>query len=229
MNSPWSHLKRPLSDAEWASLKAWKQTDAPWRRGDARDGLMFIGYHRFRPGGEWWASAAKLASIRERDRRYSMTPEQVRVARERKRNRYASDPVFREQIKKWANEFRKKKPHLSAADAARRQARIKSQIHPDLHRGVERWHYEQAKRLTKKTGKLHQVDHIIPIAAGGWHHHLNMQVLPCNVNHAKSDNPTWTSSDYLDFRFVPEWLWPEQLVATYRSIMRGEHLGLRAG
>jgi hypothetical protein len=228
---PWSKIThRCLTEAEWYYFTAWLRSNpkGKTKQGTARgDGMVFVGYRKDRLGGEWWATPAVLDKYQ--NRRPGRVSRDPKAHAAKRRWRYATDPAFREALKQSASDFRKKRPDLAAADTARRRARVEKQIHPDLHRGVEQWHYSQAKKLTKATGILHQVDHIIPIAAGGWHHHLNMQVLPCNINHAKGGNPTWTSSDYLDFRFVPEWLWPERLVATYRSMMRGEHLGLRAG
>ena len=72
--------------------------------------------------------------------------------------------------------------------------------------------------MTAETGIEHHVDHIIPIKHGGFHHHENLQVLPANVNLAKSSTPFWVSSTYKDFRAVPQWLWPEPLVDFYLAI-----------
>jgi hypothetical protein len=46
--------------------------------------------------------------------------------------------------------------------------------------------YEQARRLTKETGVVHEVDHIVPIVAGGLHHAGNLRVATRAFNMAKS-------------------------------------------
>jgi hypothetical protein len=75
-----------------------------------------------------------------------------------------------------------------------------------------------ADALTKQTGIEHHVDHIIPIKHGGWHHHENLQILPAPVNQSKSSSPFWVSSEYKDFRSVPQSLWPEPLIDFYLAI-----------
>ena len=51
--------------------------------------------------------------------------------------------------------------------------------------------YLEARRLTKETGILHEVDHIKPIAAGGLHCQTNLQVLTKEENMKKGSK--WTS------------------------------------
>lgn len=45
--------------------------------------------------------------------------------------------------------------------------------------------YAERIRLTKETGVVHHVDHIIPLAAGGLHEASNLQVLTAEENTAK--------------------------------------------
>jgi len=41
--------------------------------------------------------------------------------------------------------------------------------------------------ITKQTGVTMHVDHIIPLAKGGLHHPLNLQIIPAIDNLEKSD------------------------------------------
>lgn len=56
----------------------------------------------------------------------------------------------------------------------------------DLHATVPI--YAERIRLTKETGVVHHVDHIIPLAAGGLHEASNLQVLTAEENIAKGAN-----------------------------------------
>jgi len=47
--------------------------------------------------------------------------------------------------------------------------------------------YKIREKVTKQTGVLMHVDHIIPIAKGGLHHPLNLQVITAEENHKKFD------------------------------------------
>lgn len=47
--------------------------------------------------------------------------------------------------------------------------------------------YEEARRLTRETGIDHEVDHIIPLAFGGLHSALNLQVLTAVENRIKGN------------------------------------------
>lgn len=111
---------------------------------------------------------------------------------------------------------------VSAAVLARRSFK-RSRIHPASNRSIEVALYEQAERLTESTGELHHVDHIIPLAAGGWHHHMNLQVLPALVNMTKHTDPFWTGPRFKSWRDVPPELWPEKLAKKYEAILRDEH------
>lgn len=78
--------------------------------------------------------------------------------------------------------------------------------------------FKAAKDLTARTGIVHEVDHIIPIHLGGFHHHLNLQALPKKVNILKKANPFWEMAGYKSWRDVPEYLWPEKLAPSYLAL-----------
>jgi len=45
--------------------------------------------------------------------------------------------------------------------------------------------YSTCKKMTEETGIPHEVDHIIPICKGGWHHPDNLQILTKEENRTK--------------------------------------------
>ena len=45
--------------------------------------------------------------------------------------------------------------------------------------------YSTCKKMTEDTGIPHEVDHIIPICKGGWHHPDNLQILTKKENRVK--------------------------------------------
>lgn len=108
------------------------------------------------------------------------------------------------------------KAKLNAA-TARRAARKRNQLHPDLNRAHERGLFLLAAELTRRTGIEHHVDHIIPLSRGGWHHQDNLQVLPISANLAKGTDPFWQSDLYLTWREVPRHLWPTSLEPAYNE------------
>lgn len=105
----------------------------------------------------------------------------------------------------------------------RKKARRRSCVHSGLDFRAERELFMSAQALTRATGILHHVDHIIPTKVGGWHHHLNLQVLPAPVNEHKNADPFWQMTGYKSWRDVPEYLWPEKLVPAYRAIIEKEN------
>jgi hypothetical protein len=108
--------------------------------------------------------------------------------------------------------------HRMKANARRREARMLNQLHPEHDIEAERQIHRECEALSKATGVIHHVDHIIPLARGGWHHHQNMQILPGALNIGKHHDPFWTHPSYKSWRDVPEFLWPEALVAQYHQM-----------
>lgn len=96
----------------------------------------------------------------------------------------------------------------------------KSFVHPEHNQAEEKKIFFEAQRLTKLTGELYEVDHIIPLVVGGCHHHLNLQVLPRNLNRSKSCNPFWEHEGFKSWRDVPDSLWPENLKPSYFALMK---------
>lgn len=134
--------------------------------------------------------------------------------------RRANRSWLRLEIKKWL----KLNPDRRRAAWQRRYARIKGQLHNGNDKSKEMIIYRSAIVITKTTGTPHEVDHIIPLNSGGWHHHKNLQVIPSALNSSKSHNHFWEMSGYLSWRDVPRFLWPEQLVPEYDERMRATPL-----
>jgi len=68
---------------------------------------------------------------------------------------------------------------------AKRRALLKNRLHPQHNFAIEKILTDQCKRLYKRFGVKFEVDHIIPLDKGGWHHHLNLQVIPMVWNRKK--------------------------------------------
>ena len=78
-------------------------------------------------------------------------------------------------------------PHLHLARCRKYQSQKKG-LTPKLS-SIELMmlnnYYENAALLSKQTGIPHEVDHIIPLSKGGWHHPFNLRVVTRDVNRSK--------------------------------------------
>lgn len=231
-HSPWSHLLRVLTQPEWEALKGWRKlnTDLRFKRGDTRsDGAIFLSYHRERKGGECWGTAAQLEDGNKRTAIQNLRLGANGYAKQkskegRARMKARGDP---EELQKW------KDYHRAYDTKWRTPARVRMYLPRKVPRAQARGHqhegrdrkavlalYQKAVDLSAQTGMQYVVDHIIPIKRGGWTHELNLQVMPAKDNFLKQAKAFWTSWEYLDFRDVPQFLWPEQLAPYYRIALR---------
>lgn len=107
------------------------------------------------------------------------------------------------------------------AKIARRKALKISQLHPNANQSKISEIYKESKAMSVKTGIVHAVDHIIPLAYRGWHHEENLQILTKRLNSRKSDKPFWLSRtlNHKDWRDVPRELWPVDLVPKYDELI----------
>ena len=71
------------------------------------------------------------------------------------------------------------------ASGSRRRARLLAATTEDHDAGIERRLYTQCAKLSEIYGGKFQVDHRIPLAIGGRHHHSNLRVLPDRLNNLK--------------------------------------------
>lgn len=127
--------------------------------------------------------------------------------------------THREQEAARQGRWQKENRETVALNTRLRKARKRSAVHPEMDWDKERTMFVRAQRLTRQTEILHVVDHIIPIIAGGWHHHDNLQILPNLVNCSKNDDPFWEKSGYKSWRDVPQKLWPAKLVLAYLALL----------
>lgn len=97
----------------------------------------------------------------------------------------------RNQDKIKASIQRRKEKDLDGYNTMKRMASAKrraikfSRLHPNHNFEIERVLSEQCKSLYKRFGIRFEVDHIVPLAEGGWHHHLNLHVIPMAWNRRK--------------------------------------------
>ena len=70
------------------------------------------------------------------------------------------------------------------ASAKRRAIKMKK-IHVDHDFEIEKVLTNQCKSLYNRLGIKFEVDHIVALAEGGWHHHTNLHVIPLTWNRRK--------------------------------------------
>lgn len=222
---PWNGVSFSERKKRHAEMREWLIANPQKRiaHGTKReDGKIFCGYSVGYSNGEYWAKRdtfeKRLNFAREQMRKLRKDPTYRLEYAEYCRDRYANRSDVRKNNAKRGREWAATFPEKINQRASKRRALKRSLWHPQHDERIEAELHAEAKRLTKKTGKNHHVDHIIPIKFGGWHHHLNLQVLPCDINQSKNSNPFWISESYKDFRSVPQELWPESLVDLYLAI-----------
>lgn len=136
-----------------------------------------------------------------------------KVATSRSRYYYKNRERLRKYFKGWMAENRE----IVRSGTQNYRARQVSQLHPECDEGEIIKLAILADKIEQTTGVRQALDHIIPLHRGGWHHHLNLQVLSHHVNSQKGTNPFWERKGYKSWRDVPESLWPENLVLEYRK------------
>lgn len=103
----------------------------------------------------------------------------------------------------------------SRSSTAKRRAVVMDLLHPEMDYEAEAKLLVECYELVMKTGESHHIDHIISMSLGGWHHHLNLQILPQHLNVTKKENPLWHHQGYKSWVDVPEFLWPPDLREAY--------------
>jgi hypothetical protein len=99
----------------------------------------------------------------------------------------------------------------------RNRAIKKMLLHP-LHDFTKEHNLQRlAAQISATTSIPHHIDHIIPLAHGGWHHHDNLQILPRNINIKKGKNPFWFMAGFKSWKNVPCSLWPQSLRSEYEK------------
>lgn len=222
---PWHGIVFTERKQKHAEMRRWiaENPEQRLRHGQTReDGKRFCGYSVGYANGEYWADTkvfeTRLEAARRNMREWRKDENYKKAHTAYCRSRYANQQDVREKTKKRQRAWSEKHPERINQRASNRRALKRSLHHPQHDESVELRLHEEAKRLTAETGIEHHIDHIIPIKHGGFHHHDNLQVLPANVNLAKSSTPFWISSTYKDFRSVPQSLWPEPLIDFYLAM-----------
>jgi 5-methylcytosine-specific restriction endonuclease McrA len=174
-------------------------------------GLVFWGFNRNKPLGEYWMSREEFDRQVEIKKSYleenkTVLNEKGKIRAREHRSRFpdrvkqnqakwlAQNPDRARQIsKKW----RSANAEVINLNGSVRRARLRGAEAPKANKGVIREFYASAKRVQNCLGLPMSVDHILPIAKGGKHHQNNLQVMPLSLNCRKNDclpvSPMWAS------------------------------------
>lgn len=219
---PWHGMGYTLRKGRRAEFLKWKRENTLLllKHGTIRsDGMIFHSYQVGYRNGERWTTKEiferQLEAKRRTQRKLRRDPEFKARYNSYIRDRYAKRADVRAKNASRVQRHRRDKPEMNRAKVMRRHAMKWEATLLSHDIAIEAALHCQATALTRQTGRKHHVDHIIPLAAGGWHHHENLQVIPLTVNVQKNRDPFWTSECYRDWRSVPSWLWPEHLVCAY--------------
>lgn len=131
-----------------------------------------------------------------------------------KRSRYGAERRLRKKESERQRHARYSRENRDKCNASLQRYRRRKQnlLHPDRDEKQINRLFSDAALLTRQTGIRHHVDHIIPLARGGWHHESNMQVLPESLNAAKRHEKFWEHPNYKCWRDVPKELWPDNYI-----------------
>lgn len=103
---------------------------------------------------------------------------------------------------------------------ANRKAKEKQQLHPDHNKQLEKVLREASVRITNCLKLKFCIDHILPIECGGWHHHLNLQLMPDSLNLRKKNSLIWMHPYYLHWKDLPQFLLPrDNMVGDFDSLL----------
>jgi hypothetical protein len=111
----------------------------------------------------------------------------IEIERERDKAYYRRTADKQKQRHK---DYRKRKPYVIAALAAKRRAMIKAQTPDWANLSEIKRYYEVAARKTAQLGVLYAVDHIVPLKGKnvcGLHVENNLRVITFEENSAKSN------------------------------------------
>ena len=175
-----------------------------FKRGESRDdGMIFWQYHPTAKNGEIWISVDEYKKKKERksitdrkryERDIDLNREKSKIAsrkryKENKKSCYEASRRWanknKEKIKFLGREWNKKNKEYVALQTAKRRARILNQMPEDHNDQIELVLRSSAKRISMELGIPFHIDHIIPLASGGLHHHTNLQILPASINMRK--------------------------------------------
>lgn len=107
-----------------------------------------------------------------------------------------------EQMKIWNRENK----HLKLIYQNKRRAIKLSQYHANHNTVIEKVLTLMSTRISKCCGIIHNVDHILPLSAGGYHHHLNLQVIPASINFSKKNALSFKHPTLIHWSELPYFL-----------------------
>lgn len=122
----------------------------------------------------------RLLSKRYRERHKKRVSERKKLYREKNKDK----------VLKHKRQYYKENRAISAASSARRSAQKIKAVPPWVDMEKIKILYIEAKRLTKETGILHVVDHILPLRSNiicGLHVHTNLRVITWEENASKGN------------------------------------------
>lgn len=143
---------------------------------------------------------------RERERLARRRSDPVFIEKQKLYNKQRrTNPNLKEKLRQYfSNYYRsyyQKKPEIRRAKKAARRAAQRNAVPNTFDRQKVQQIYAWRNRVQQCLGIRFDVDHILPLAAGGEHSHRNLQVLPHVLNVAKGGNPC--------FRLPECWKQPE--------------------
>jgi len=176
-----------------------------YNRGHVRDdGMIFWRYKKESPNGEYWVSKEIYESLYKGNHQsarkwqknnpelHSIRCKEIRKIKDYDKDKYQKlkrtnpDLLRKRQIQNRDN---------SAVKSAKRRAKKKLLLHPNHNHKIEKVLHQQRLRLSKICGFEWHIDHIMPLASGGVHHHTNLQLLPASLNIRKGKNPNFVLPD----------------------------------
>jgi len=158
---------------------------------------------------------AKMQKSNAADRNKFRQANKEKIALQYKKWREANPEKARENVRQWrkknkdyvnqkAREWNKNNPSkikeriakrrlrdLDGYNAMKRMASAKrraikmKRLHVDHDFEIEKVLTNQCKSLYNRLGIKFEVDHIVALADGGWHHHTNLHVIPLTWNRRK--------------------------------------------
>ncbi len=137
-----------------------------------------------------------LSTARARAAQWNIeNPQKAKAAKQKwarenkdRKNELGRAEYIRNKVQKsiYGKAYAKKFPEKRNVSTALRRARLKGAAHERHDILIEETLRATARRLEGILGVKFEIDHIIPIVRGGWHHHANLMILPRTWNRRKS-------------------------------------------
>jgi hypothetical protein len=179
------------------------QTGKPkntYKRGDEHpfvEGLVYKQWAGNRTRGvshvEIWISVDSLNRAKQQIRKNAKNKEAKKIKKQQDRDYYLRNrQAIRDNVCKWkALNKDKTRIYGRTARSKRKALLLKAdELNTDRDKKVTLHIYKYAQRLSNKLGILFEVDHIIPLSNGGFHHPCNLQVVPRVWNRRKHNRNT---------------------------------------